>query len=93
VATCGALWFTQRSPHLDQNSLSTYIGIGIVTIEGMIAGPPDGRDTCVKLRVNADRLTAPDRSARPIEGAVLVRPCVPPNSVTTIAYARRTLRI
>jgi competence protein ComEC len=43
----------------------------------VIDGPPDERDTYVNLRVNADRLTTPDRSSRPIEGAVLVRPWQP----------------
>jgi competence protein ComEC len=76
-AICGSLWFTLRSPHFDQNSLSTYNWIGLVTIEGVIDGPPDERDTYVNLRVNADRLTTPDRSSRPIEGAVLVRPSRP----------------
>ena len=76
-AVAGALWFTIRSPRFDQNSLSTYNGIGAMTIEGMIAGPPDVRDTYINLRVNADRLTLPDRSSRPIEGAVLVRPSRP----------------
>jgi hypothetical protein len=32
----GAFWFAVRSPHFDQNSLSTYNGIGTVTIEGVI---------------------------------------------------------
>jgi competence protein ComEC len=76
-ALCGSLWFTLRSPRFDQNSLSTYNGIGLVTIEGVIDGPPDERDTYVNLRVNADRLTTPDRSSRPIDGAVLVRPSRP----------------
>jgi competence protein ComEC len=76
-AICGSLWFTLRSPHFDQNSLSTYNGIGLVTIEGVIDGAPDVRDTYVNLRVNADRLTTPDRSSRPIEGVDLVRPSRP----------------
>ena len=76
-AICGALWFTIRLPHFDQNSLSTYNGIGVVTIEGVITGPPDERDTYINLRVNADRLTTPDKSSRPIEGVVLVRPSRP----------------
>jgi competence protein ComEC len=76
-AICGSLWFTLRSPHFDQNSLSTYNWIGLVTIEGVIDGPPDECDTYVNLRVNADRLTTPDRSSRPIEGVVLVRPSRP----------------
>ena len=77
VAIFGALWFTLRLPRFDQNSLSTYNGIGVVTIEGVIDGAPDVRDTYVNLRVNADRLTLPDRSSRPIEGVVLVRPSRP----------------
>jgi competence protein ComEC len=76
-AICGDIWFTLRLPHFDQNSLSTYNGIGVVTIEGVIAGPPDVRDTYINLRVNADRLTTPDRSPHAIEGAVLVRPSRP----------------
>ena len=32
----GSLWFTLRSPHFDQNSLSTYNGIGVVVLEGQI---------------------------------------------------------
>jgi competence protein ComEC len=76
-AICGCLWFTLRSPLFDQNSLSTYNGIGLVTIEGVIDGPPDVCDTYINLRVNADRLTTPDRSSRPIEGTVLVWPSRP----------------
>jgi len=76
-AICGGIWFTLRLPHLDQNSLSTYNGIGTVTIEGVIDADPDVRDTYVNLRVNADRLTLPDKSSRSIEGVVLVRPSRP----------------
>jgi hypothetical protein len=39
-AICGGLWFTLRSPHFDQNSLSTYNGIGGVTIEGVVLVRP-----------------------------------------------------
>jgi hypothetical protein len=56
-----------RNPHCNQNTLSTYNGIGVVMIEGMITGPPDVRDTYINLRVNADQLTAPDKSSRPVE--------------------------
>jgi hypothetical protein len=49
-AIAGGIWFTGRLPHFDQNSLSTYNGIGVVTIEGVIAGPPDVRDTYINLR-------------------------------------------
>jgi competence protein ComEC len=77
AAVLGAFWFTLHLPHFDQNSLSTSNGIGVVTIEGVIAGPPDVRDTYINLRVNADRLTLPDKSSRQIEGVVLVRPSRP----------------
>jgi competence protein ComEC len=76
-AICGAIWFTLHLPHFDQNSLSTYNGLGVVTIEGVIAGPPDVRDTYINLRVSADRLTLLNKSSRPIEGMVLVRPSRP----------------
>ena len=57
-ALAGALWFTLRLPHFDQNSLSTYNGSGIVTLEGVIEADPDVRDTYINLRVNADGSTA-----------------------------------
>ncbi len=76
-ALAGAIWFTLRLPHFDQNSLSTYNGIGVVTIEGVIDADPDVRDTYINLRVNADRLTLPDKSSHPIDGVVLVRPSRP----------------
>ena len=77
AAIFGALWFTVRSPHFDQNALPTYKGIGVVTIEGVVDTPPDVRDTYLNLRINADRLILPDRSSHPIEGVVLVRPSRP----------------
>jgi competence protein ComEC len=76
-AICGGIWFILRSSRFAQNSLSTYNGIGAVTIEGVIDARPDVRDTYLNLRVNADRLTLPDRTTRPIEGVVLVRPSRP----------------
>jgi competence protein ComEC len=45
-----------------------------VTIEGVIDVDPDVRDTYINLRINADQLTTPDKSSRPIEGVVFVRP-------------------
>jgi competence protein ComEC len=84
-AICGGIWFTFRSPRFDQNSLSTYNGIGTVTLEGVIDADPDVRDAYINLRVNADRLTLPDRSSRPIEGAALVRPARP----ATLRYGDR----
>jgi hypothetical protein len=76
-AVAGALWFTLHLPNFDQNSLSTYNGIGAVTLEGVIDADPDVRDTYINLRVNADRLTLPNKSSRLVEGVVLVRPSRP----------------
>jgi hypothetical protein len=74
-AICGGLRFTLRSPHFEQNSLSTYNGIGIVTIEGVIDGPPDVRDTYVNLRVNAERpfWSFDDHAAAPCRDADVMR--------------------
>jgi competence protein ComEC len=77
AAILGGLRFAVSVPYFDQNSLSTYNGSGIVTIEGVIDADPDVRDTYINLRVNPDRLTLPDRSTRPIAGVVLVRPSRP----------------
>jgi Domain of unknown function (DUF4131) len=77
VTICGALWFTLHLPHFDQNSLSTFNGIDVMTIEGVIDADPDMRDTYLNLHVSADRLTTPDRSSRPIGGVGLVRPSRP----------------
>jgi hypothetical protein len=38
-AILGGIWFTLRGPRFDQNSLSTYNGIGVVTIEGVRSMP------------------------------------------------------
>jgi hypothetical protein len=54
----------------DQNSLSIYNGISVVTLEGVIDADPD-------LRANSDRIITPDRPSRPIEGVILVRPSCP----------------
>ncbi len=77
AAILGGVRFTVSVPHFDQHSLSTCNGRGVVTIEGVITGPPDVRDTYLNLRVDADRLTLPDRSSRPIEGILLMRPSRP----------------
>ncbi|CAG0927454.1 hypothetical protein TFLX_00470 [Thermoflexales bacterium] len=58
-ALAGAIRFTLRLPHFDQNSLSTHNGIGVVTLEGVIDADPDVRDTYINLRVKADRSSRP----------------------------------
>jgi hypothetical protein len=40
-ALAGAIWFTLRLPRFDQNALSTYNGVGVVTLEGTIKGGGD----------------------------------------------------
>ena len=86
-AICGGLWFTLRSPHFDQNSLSTYNGIGVVTIEGVIDADPDVRDTYINLRVNADRLTLPIDLLARSKALSWCALHVPPNFATAIACA------
>ncbi len=79
-AIVGGIWFTLRSPRFDRNSLSTYNGIGEVTIDGVIDADPDVRDTTINLRIKADQLTLPDKSVRPIEGCCSLVRRAPPNS-------------
>ncbi len=77
AAVLGGIRFSISVPHFDQNSLSTYNDLDTVTVEGVIDADPDVRDTYLNLRVNADRLVMPDKSVRPIQGTVLVRPSRP----------------
>src|SRR5512143_3400827 len=56
-ALAGASWFTLHLPHFDQNSLSTYNGIGVVT-------PDRGRRACASCaarRISLGRAGARDR--------------------------------
>src|SRR5512135_2262244 len=76
-AVFGVLRFNLAIPYFDQNSISTYNNTDQVTLEGVIDAEPDVRDTYINLRVNADRLTLPDGTARAINGAVLLRPSRP----------------
>ena len=57
AAVFGMFWFTVRLPHVDQNSLSTYNGIGAVTLEGVIDADPDVRDRHHPLRPCQRRIT------------------------------------
>ncbi len=77
AAILGGLRFALSVPHIDQDSLSTYNNLGVVTLEGVVDAPPDVRDTYINLRVNAERLTLPDHSSRSIAGVALVRPTRP----------------
>lgn len=60
-------------PHFEERSLATYNGVGQVTLEGIVVGEPDERDSYTNLRVRAERLTLPDGSRREVEGLALVR--------------------
>jgi predicted membrane metal-binding protein len=60
VQRCLSSTSALRLPHFDQNSLSTYNGTGIVTIEGVIDAPPDERDTSSR-RLFANRSPARQR--------------------------------
>ena len=76
-AIAGGVRYNLALPHFDQNSLATYNNIGEATIDGVVDADPDIRDTYINLRVNADRITLPDKSTRPIEGTLLARPTRP----------------
>jgi len=58
-----------------------------VTPEGVIDIDLDVRDTYINLRVNADRLTLPARSAHPSKVQCLFVLLVLPNFVTVIGGA------
>lgn len=76
-AALGSGRYLLSLPHFDHTSLSTYNGVGEVTVEGVIVAEPDVRDTYLNLRVNADRLTLPDRNTYSINGLLLTRPARP----------------
>ncbi len=60
-------------PHFDETSLSTYNDVGWVTLEGVVVGEPDERDSYTNLRVRAERLTLPDGRTLEVEGLALVK--------------------
>ncbi len=61
------------TPRLDSRSLAAYNGAGWVTLEGVVVGEPDERDTYTNLRVRAERLGLPDGTDRTVRGLVLVQ--------------------
>ena len=73
----GGMRYLISLPQFDNTSLSTYNGVGEVTVEGVINAEPDVRDTYINLRVNADRITLPDRNTYSINGLLLTRPSRP----------------
>ncbi|HDQ71786.1 MAG TPA: DNA internalization-related competence protein ComEC/Rec2 [Chloroflexi bacterium] len=69
----GAGRFMLAQPHFDETSLATYNDVGWVTLEGVIVGEPDERETRTFLRVRAERLTLPDGADVAVDGVVLVK--------------------
>jgi competence protein ComEC len=74
----GALRYQHHQPNWDDPRFAAYYnGKGWVTLEGVVAGYPDVRDTWTNLRVETEAIT-PSANAitggvRPIHGTVLVR--------------------
>jgi len=77
AAILGALRYNFAQPHFDQTSLATYNDQQkSVTVEGVVVGEPDARDTYTNLRVEADHLlisNLPDGITRTVRGPVLVQ--------------------
>jgi competence protein ComEC len=69
----GAGRFLLAVPHFDETSLATYNDAGWVTLEGVVVGEPDERETYTNLRVRAERLVLPDDTELAVEGLVLVQ--------------------
>jgi competence protein ComEC len=73
VLALGAGRFLLAIPHFDERSLATYNDVGQVTLEGIVVGEPDERDSYTNLRVRAELLTLPDGIEREVEGLALVK--------------------
>ena len=69
----GAGRFLLAVTRFDETSLATYNDVGWVTLEGVVAGEPDERETYTNLRVQAERLTLPDGAELEVEGLALVK--------------------
>jgi competence protein ComEC len=69
----GALRYQQALPNLDDAGVvAHYNDSGWVTLEGIVRGYPDVRDTWTNLRLEAERLEIEGKS-QPVQGPVLVR--------------------
>lgn len=69
----GAGRFLMAVPRFDATSLATYNDVGQVTLEGVVDGEPDERESYTNLRVRAERLTLPDGSVLRVAGLALVK--------------------
>ena len=69
----GALRYQAALPNLDDaNVVAHYNDSGWVTLEGIVRGYPDGRDTWTNLRLEAEGLEF-EGNEQPVHGTVLVR--------------------
>ena len=73
MLTLGAGRFLLTVPRFDEASLATYNDVGWVTLEGIVVGEPDERDSHTNLRVEVERLTLPDGPELAVEGLALVK--------------------
>jgi len=60
-------------PRFDAHSLAAYNDIGRVTLEGVVVGEPDERETFTNLRLRAERLTLPNGQEVEVGGLALVK--------------------
>ena len=94
AAILRALRYNLAQPHFDQTSIATYNDQQkSVTVEGVVVGEPDARDTYTNLRIEADHLlilrlrsgqvsNLPDSITRTVRGLVLVQ--APPTSASSV---------
>ena len=72
----GAGRFLLAVPHfdeIDETSLATYNDVGKVTLEGVVVGEPDERESYTNLRVRAERLVLPDSVELQVNDLALVK--------------------
>jgi len=60
-------------PCFDTRSLAAHNGVGRVTLEGVVVGEPDVRETYTNLRLRAERLILPDEEEVKVKGLALVK--------------------
>ena len=69
----GAGRFMLSAPRFGETSLATYNDVGWVTLEGVVMGEPDERESYTNLRVRAEWLTLSDGTELKVEGLSLVK--------------------
>jgi hypothetical protein len=73
VIALGIERFLLAAPRFDETSLATYNDVGWVTLEGVVVGEPDERESYTNLRVQAERLVLPDGTELTVNGLALVK--------------------